>query len=346
MCPIQKSKGNTMTKKINTAIIGTGFIGDYHARALRAMENVDITVACGLPLESAQKFAEKYDIKAATTDALSLVQREDIDAVIIGIPNKFHAPYALEFIKNGKDVLIEKPLAMNSKEGEQIIAATEEHKRVVMVGHMWRFDTEINYVKQAVDSGMIGKVIKTKGYGIHENWGPSGWFTEKEMAGGGALADMGLHPIDTVRYILGNPAPKQVYAKIGTYYGDYDVDDTGIIMVTWEDGTTSIIESGWWQPHMDGPESGTRLFGTKGYASVFPTMLKFKVGESMGEFKAPMPHRSEHCDQVIYDRQMTHFIDCIRKRKTPLPGLSEGQTILNIVDAAYKSSRSGKAIEL
>lgn len=332
--------------KINVALIGAGFIADYHARSLLNDENVEIVAVAALPLEAAQKFAKKYDIKHATDDALSLVGRDDINTVILGLPNKFHAPYAIAFLKDGKDVLIEKPLAMNSEEGNQIIKTAQENERVVMVGHMWRFDTEINYIKSVVDSGLIGSIIKTKGYGIHENWGPGGWFTQKELAGGGALADMGLHPIDTARYILGDPKPKQVYAKIGTHYGDYDVDDSGIIVVTWDNGTTSIIESGWWQPHMDGPEAGTRLFGTKGYASVFPTKLKLNIEGSPGEFIAPMPERGEHCDQVIYNRQMEHFIACIRDRKAPTPGLNEGQIIMNIVDAAYKSAQIGKAVDL
>ncbi|GAI67344.1 unnamed protein product [marine sediment metagenome] len=174
----------------------------------------------------------------------------------------------------------------------------------------------------------------------------SGWFTQKEMAGGGALADMGVHAIDTVRYILGDPKPVQVYAKIGTFYGNYDVDDSGIIIITWDNGTTSIIESGWWQPHMDGPEAGTGLYGTTGYASLFPTFLKLKLGNVTGKFDAKLPERKEHCDQVIYDRQMAHFVECISSRKQPLPGLAEGQIILDIVDAAYKSSVIGEAVDL
>ncbi len=197
-----------------------------------------------------------------------------------------------------------------------------------------------------IDSGVLGEIIKTKGYGIHENWGPSGWFTQKKLAGGGALADMGVHAIDTVRYILGDPKPVSVYAKIGTHYGDYDVDDSGIIMITWDKGTTSIIESGWWQPHMDGPEAATRLFGTKGFASVFPTFLKYKGDETIEEFKAHGPAKSEHCDQVIYNAQMEHFIQCIRTRNQPSPGFTEGQVVLQIVDAAYLSSQTNKVVTL
>ena len=129
-------------------------------------------------------------------------------------------------------------------------------------------------------------------------------------------------------------------------YGDYDVDDTGIIMITWDNGATSIIESGWWQPHADGPEAATRLFGTKGYASIFPTLLKTAKGNSPGEYKPLMPEREEHCDQVIYTRQMEHFVDCIKKRIQPNPGFKEGLEVLKIVDAAYQSSEIGQAVDL
>ena len=333
-------------KKIKIAIIGAGYIADYHARGLQALANVEIAIVVDTRIEAAQKFASRYSIKEVGNDAMNLTQRDDIDAVVLGVPNKYHAPYAVEFLKNGMDVFLEKPMAMNSEEGKEIMEVASSTKQLVMVGHMWRFDQEVNHIKKVIDSGKLGKIIKTKGYGIHENWGPSGWFTHKELAGGGALADMGVHAIDTVRYILGDPKPVTVYAQIGTHYGDYDVDDSGIIMINWDNGTTSIIESGWWQPHMDGPEAATRLFGTRGYASVFPTSLKFKVEEMPGEFKAPMSEKSEHCDQVIYDGQMEHFIGCISTRNQPSPGFKEGQVVLNIVDAAYLSSETNKVVTL
>lgn len=97
---------------------------------------------------------------------------------------------------------------------------------------------------------------------------------------------------------------------------------------------------------MDGPEAGTRLFGTKGYASLFPTELKFKVNDQAGNFKVEMPVKEEHCDQSIYDRQLEYFVDCIIKRITPSPGLKEGLAVLKIVDAAYESSESRHVVKL
>lgn len=332
-------------KKIRVAIVGTGYIGDFHARAILNAGGAEITVACARTRESAGAFAKRYEIPHATTRALSIAGRDDVDAVVIGTPNKFHAPYALAMLEAKKHVLLEKPMAMNAKEAAAVARAARRYKRTVLVGHMWRFDAEVNYIRGAVKEGLIGDVVRTKGYGIHENWGPSGWFVKKKLAGGGALADMGVHAIDTARYIMGDPAPKMVYASIGTHYGDYDVDDTGVIMITWANGAVSVVESGWWQPHMDGPEAGTGIFGTKGYAGLFPTQLKISAGGLPGTFKPSLPERSDHCGQAIYDRQMEHFLDCVRRRKKPTPGVDEGLTIMKIVDAAYRSARSGKVVK-
>ena len=251
-------------KKIKIALIGAGYISDYHAKGLQSIPNIEITTVVARTIESAKKFAHKYGIAHFTIDMDTVYKSKGIDAVIISTPNQFHAPYAIEFLKNGKDVFLEKPMGMNSEEGRQIAAASEEFNQLVMVGHMWHFDIDTNYLKDYVKSGKLGTVFKTKGYGVHENWGPSGWFTKKELAGGGALADMGVHAIDTIRYILGNPKPAKVYARISTRFGDYDVDDTGIIVITWDNGVESIIESGWWHPHMMDPKQVPEFGERKG----------------------------------------------------------------------------------
>ena len=333
-------------KKIKFALIGAGYISNYHARGLMTMPDIEIVAVVSKHLENAEKFASDYNIKHAYTTIAPIVEDPTMDAVIISTPNSFHAPYAIEFLTSGKDVFLEKPMAMNGKEGESISTTAREAGKLVMVGHMWRFDTEAEFIKESINTGKLGKVFKTKGYGIHANWGPNGWFTKKKLAGGGALADMGVHAIDTIRYLLGDPKPIQVYARIATNFGDYDVDDTGIILITWDNGTESIIESGWWHPHRDGPEASSRIFGTKGYAALFPTYLKLKKGESSEEIIPEFPERDQHCSQIIYTRQMQSFVNCIKTRKQPVPGLSEGLVVLRIIDAAYESSRKRKVINL
>jgi len=333
-------------KQVKVALIGAGYIGHLHTRALRELDDVEIKVVCDRKENVAKEFARRHEIPEACGVAMALAERQDIDAVILGVPNKYHAPYASWFLKHGKDVFIEKPMAISAAEGKDIMAAGRKFERLVMVGHMWRFDVEAQHIQDVVQSGRIGRVVRTRGYGIHENWGPSGWFVLKDLAGGGALADMGVHAIDTIRYLLGDPRPKQVYAKIGTFYGDYDVDDTGTVVITWENDVTTVIESGWWHPYVEGPEAASRIWGTKGYASLFPTTVKVVDGKRIRETTPSFPKRREHCDHVMYTRQMEHFLDCVRNRKQPIPGATEGQAVLEIVDAAYESSRTGQAVAL
>ena len=195
---------------IGVALIGSGYIAHYHASGLAELPDVKVPVLCSLDGKAAEEFADKYSIEEVTDQINGLFQREDIQAVVIATPNKYHAPYALEFMKNGIDVFVEKPMAVSALQGKEMIEFARKNNRILMVGHMWRFDTEANYVRDLVQSGKLGEILKTKGYGIHVNWGPAGWFIDKDLAGGGALADMGVHAIDTVRYILGDPQPKEV----------------------------------------------------------------------------------------------------------------------------------------
>src|SRR6202795_2004351 len=109
----------------------------------------------------------------------------------------------------------------------------------LMVAHCWRFREEVIAMRDRIAAGELGEVVKTRGYGVHAGWGPTGWFIVPELAGGGALVDMGVHAIDTARFLLGDPDVTSVCATIGTRYakGRYVVDDDGIVLIRWSKGT-------------------------------------------------------------------------------------------------------------
>ncbi len=331
-------------KEIRVAIIGVRGIGRRHARAVLAGGG-RITACAARTRESAERFAAEFHVPCATTHVFSLARSRDLDAVVICTPNKYHAPYALAFMKAGKDVLLEQPMAMNAGEAARVAAAARRLKRVLLVGHMWRFADEVNWARKVVRSGAVGRVVRTAGYGVHVGWGPGGWFTQKRLAGGGALADMGIHAIDTARFILGDPPPRRVYATVGTHYGDYDVDDTGMVMIAWAGGATSVIESGWRHPHADRPYAGTQVYGDRGYVAIFPPEARLDVSGRPGNF-LPLEPAADQDRQTIYDRQMENFFACVRSRRGPMPGPEEGLVNMRIVDAAYRSSRTGRAVRL
>ncbi len=329
------------------AFAGAGYIVNIHARAARAQPDVELAAVVEKYPDRAAALARKFRIKNQYETVGQLLKACNVDALVIGTPNFLHASQAIAALEAGVHVMVEKPMAMNAREAHRMLAASQRSGAVLMVAHCWRFDQDVNWLR--AHSKKLGTIIRTKGYGVHSHWGPAGWFTQKKLAGGGALADMGIHALDTARYLLGDPQPVSVYASIGTHYKDFDVDDTGVILVEWDNGVTSYIESGWWQPHMDGPEAATQLYGTQGFGQLFPTRLEIpnpktqKVDVVSAGTRFP---RKQHCPQSMYDAQMAYFVDCIRSKRTPVPGALEGLANMKVVDAAYRSARSGKSVKI
>ena len=310
------------------AITGCGFIADMHVRAVRASGLGRVVGVANHRLERAQSFAEHHGIARATADWQTLVTDPDIDAVVIATPNSLHAPQALAALGAGKAVLVDKPMALTVAEGEAMVAAASAAGVELLVGHMWRYRDEVRALRARVAHGELGRIVRTHGYGVHAGWGPSGWFTDPLLAGGGALIDMGIHAIDTVRYLLGDPEPVRVRASLGTSFGDYEVDDDGLVLVDWSDGTRSTIESGWWAPRLGGLEADTELYGTGGYARIWP---------------GTPPPGYEHCSLPMYAAQMDDFL----RRVGPAdhvppegaPDRRTGLVALHVVERAYASAR-------
>jgi predicted dehydrogenase len=293
-------------------------------------------------------FAAEFDIPLQYRAIEDLLRGGSVDALSVNTPNYLHASQTIAALEAGVHVMVEKPMAMDAVEAEAMMRAAEGSGALLMVAHCWRFDPEVLWLREQVAAGRLGDVVRTKGYGVHVGWGPAGWFTQARLAGGGAMADMGIHALDTARFLLGDPRPESVYARIGTHYGDFDVDDTGVVIVNWENGTTSYLESGWWQPHADGPQSATQLYGTAGFGQIYPTYISLPgvALETFERIDPGFPPRDTHAPQSLYDTQMAHFVASIREGRPPSPGGYEGLVNMRVLDAAYESARGGEVVHL
>jgi predicted dehydrogenase len=333
---------------IKIALIGAGYISRYHVRAFQKLPDVEVVALVEMQPDSRQAFASEYSIPRQYADLETLLSDGDVDSIVLGVPNHLHAPMAISALETGVHVMVEKPMAVNAIEARRMLDVSQRTGSLLFVAHCWRFEEEVLWLREQVVSGKLGRIIRTKGYGVHVHWGPGGWFAQKRY-GGGALADMGIHAIDTARFLLGDPQPESVYARIGTYYGDYDVEDTGIIIVNWDNDATSYIESGWWQPHADGPEASTQLYGTAGFGQVFSTYLELPNVEtqSVDRVDPGFPAvREDHCTQAMYDNQVAYFVSCLRSGQTPVPGGLEGWVNMQVVEAAYESARTGQVVQI
>jgi predicted dehydrogenase len=332
--------------RLKLAFAGTGSINKVHAQAAQNL-GLELAAVVNHKIDSMVEFGKRFNISRQYESVDALLKDGNIDALVVSTPNYLHAPQSIAALKAGVHVMVEKPMAMNAEEAEQMCEAAQKSGTLLMVAHCWRFDPDVLWLKR--QSSRLGRVIRTKGYGVHTGWGPSGWFTQKQFAGGGAIADMGIHALDTARFLLGDPRPVSVYAKIGTYYKNFDVEDTAVMILEWDNGAISYIESGWWQPHSDGPEPATQLYGTQGFGQLFPTRLVLTNGKEQTReeidagFEFP---RKQHAPQSLYDAQLKYFVECVEKNQTPNPGGLEGWMNMKVVDAAYESSRTGSVVKI
>ncbi|HET6172285.1 MAG TPA: Gfo/Idh/MocA family oxidoreductase [Gaiellales bacterium] len=304
------------------ALLGCGWVADMHARAAQRLGHTIVGVA-NHRLESAERFGTEHGIELATTDWRALVGAAGVDIAVVCTPNALHAEQSIAALEAGKHVFCEKPMATSAADGEAMLAAAAEHDRLLLVLHPWRHHDAVIAVRDAIAAGELGQVVRTHGYGVHADWGPGGWFTDPVLAGGGALVDMGIHAIDTARFLLGEPEPRRVLASIRTAHGHYAVDDDGIVLIEWENGARSVVESGWWQPHLGGHEADTEVYGSSGYRRIWAR---------------EQPPGYVHCDLTLFVAQLR---DALRQVAAWAPGTrspEHGLAALRICELAYASA--------
>jgi predicted dehydrogenase len=353
------SNGN----KIKIGIIGAGNIGGVHAQEFSKLTDLcEITAITDAYLPLAQQKAAQYGIPAVASSPEELISRSDVDAVIIGVPNQFHAPLAVQAIEAGKHVLLEKPMGINSEAARQILKASNASDRVVMVGHQMRWEAVPMAIKEQVERGELGKIYTAKTGWFRRKgipgWGT--WFTRMDQSGGGPLIDIGVHMLDLALYLMGNPKPVSVYGStyaefgpkrkgIGTWgkpdwNGQYDVEDLATALIKMEDGSTLSLEVSW-AVHMDTDNTPfVHLMGTEGGAS-------YKGGEGKlltEKFDRPLetPLAKPENDEGERARLSRHFLECIQSGKQPITSALSGYTNNLILDAIYESSRTGHEVIL
>ncbi len=161
------------------AFSGTGYISKIHAQAAQDL-GLELAAVVNHKTDSMAEFAKRFGISRQYENINTLLKDGGVDALVIGTPNFLHAPQAIAALRVGVHVMVEKPMAMNAREAEKMMDARAKSGAKLMVAHCWRFDEDVLWLRK--ESKKLGKIIRTKGIGVHTHWGPSGWFTQKEFA--------------------------------------------------------------------------------------------------------------------------------------------------------------------
>ena len=348
---------------LQVGIVGLGTIGELHVNNLLALGE---TLAGGVDIVDEARTAFEREHDAPAFESLEALIDHGVDALIITTPNRFHEEYALEAFDAGVDVLCEKPLANDLESAERIAEAAAESDARCMVGFNNRFLPAVEVFSAEREAGRFGDLTHVDANYIRRRGVPGrgGWFTTKDISGGGALLDIGVHAIDLTLHLLGYPEVVEVSGQTRSEFGgreDYtflqmwgedadelafDVEDHATAFLRTAEGQTVSLEAAWASNRP--PDNEFVVEGTDGGATLDRdenTLTIHEVDDTgVANFRDTVvetaetdPHREEQA----------YFFDAIRndepiERNT----VEEALTVQRVIDAIYRSDEHGRAVQL
>jgi UDP-N-acetylglucosamine 3-dehydrogenase len=313
-------------KKLGVAVIGTGFWGKNHARIYKELESTELVAVCDQEAERAKKVADQFSVKAFT-DSARMLQDEAIEAVSICTWSTSLAREALKALKAGKHVLVEKPMATNTRQAQKLLLTAEENGLHFTVGFLMRFIPGIQDIREAVKTRKIGDLVCATAKRVSQ------W--PERIGDVGVVKDTAIHDIDVVRFIFGED-PVNVYAKTGCMR-HRKFEDYAQIMLTFKGGKSAFIESNWLTPYK------TRTLTVTGSDAI---MRLDYITQELWIEAAKENLQPKYPWQEPLKVELQHFADCITKREKPKVTGTDGIKALRIAEAALLSSVKNKAIKL
>ncbi|MBM7569977.1 Gfo/Idh/MocA family protein [Aquibacillus albus] len=349
-------------EQIRMGFIGAGAMGLIHMQVFSELEGVQMSAVADTSEQRAEAAKSEYGLEKAYVDSEQLISDPDVDAVVISVPNRYHASIAISALNNGKHVLLEKPMAMNAEEATSILEAERLSGKKLMIGHQMRWSYPFNQVKEHIEQGQFGRIYYVKA-GWFRRKGIPGWgttYTSKEHMGGGCAVDIGVHMLDLSLFLVGDRKPISVvgatYGEIGTqrmgignwgtpnFSGSFDVEDLAIAMIRLDDGTVINLEVSW-AAFTDAEENKPymHIMGDQGGVSIRDKYGKWMIEKFNSSIDfSPEPTETE------FDRTAlsNHFLSCIREDKQPSVSGRSGYMNNVILDALYESARTGTEVKL
>ena len=337
-------------KNYKFALIGCGAIARLHAQAIGEIDYAEIVAVYDFSYEYAQKFAEEHSCKAYKT-LEELLNDKDIDIVNICTPSGLHSGQLKAVAQAKKHIVVEKPMAITKAQLEESIKTVEENKVKVAVISQLRFTPAIDKAKKAIENGDLGKIyianLKMNYYRSPEYYKQGGWRGTWEMDGGGALMNQGIHGIDIIQYLVGEV--ESVYAQCRTLKHDIEVEDTANILVEYKSGAIGTIQGS--TVCKPGYPRSIEIIGENGSIVLEEdTIKRWDIEGSDVKYEQKTGHLG--CSSpmnISYQYHKLQFMDLIKaieEDKNPLVDVYKGKKAVDIILAAYESSKKGIKIQL
>ncbi len=309
---------------IRVGVIGAGAMGKNHIRIYSEMTNVELAGISDIDKDLVEELAQEYNTKSFT-DYNELLKM-DLDAISIVVPTKMHKVVAIECIRSGANVLVEKPISDSVENAQAIIDAAKENDKIVMVGHIERFNPAVIKLKEIIDSGLLGKIVSISTTRV----GPY----NPRIRDVGVILDIGVHDIDIISYLYGKSV-NQTYTVAGADIHSFE--DHATIHMRFDHELSGLVEVNWLTPHK---VRNLTALGVEGVAYLDYIDQTVELHDSGWVRKAKIEQKEPLRNELEY------FVDCVKEGKQANPSGEDGMHALKVSLAAIRSYKEEKLIQI
>jgi predicted dehydrogenase len=312
--------------ELKIGIVGCGGIGAVHVRSWSQVEGARVVAAC-----DADEARAGTAGGAVYTDFEAMMAGESLDALDICTPPHLHEQIAVAALRRGLPVLCEKPLARTPEEARAIVDAAAESGAFLMTAFCHRFHPPIEFVRDRIRAGALGRVLMFRNrFGAGFKGVEERWFSDREVAGGGALMDTSVHSVDLFRYLVGEV--QEVRSVLRTFQPKIrGVEDSAAMLLTAEDGAIGVIEASWMTPWS---ANVVEIYGERGAAFV-----DYDTGQT--RMRCDGDAEWTVADTGSGDRfvnEVRHFAAVLSGGETPRVTGQDGLRAVEIIHEAYRNS--------
>ncbi|MCD4702845.1 MAG: Gfo/Idh/MocA family oxidoreductase [Methanosarcinaceae archaeon] len=309
---------------IRVGVVGVGAMGQHHVRIYHEMENVELVGISDVDEERVNELAATYNTTPFTNHEELLAMK--LDAVSIVVPTTLHKKIVLDALTADTHVLVEKPIADTIENANIIIDAAHDANKVLMVGHIERFNPAVDKMKEIIDMGLLGKIVSINTNRV----GPY----NPRIRDVGIILDLGVHDIDAIAYMYGSRV-SEVYAIAGRDI--HSQEDHASIMLRFDDNRAGVVGANWLTPHKVRKMSVIGVDGVA-YLDYMEQTLTIHDANWIRQAKVEKGEPLKN--------ELEHFIDCVQFNRSPRVSGEDGKHALEAALAAIESYGSGKVVTI
>ena len=340
---------------LRIGLIGCGYMGGViHLSSLRRLPQADVVALAEPDAERREAVSRQVPRAAVFADYHELLERPNIDAVVIGLPNALHADAAINALQRGKHVYLEKPLALNLEEGGKIVDAWQRSGRVAMIGFNYRFNPLHQKVRRYLEAGELGELVGARSVFTTAPHRAPAW-KQRRVSGGGALLDLASHHVDLVRFWF----EQKVLEARATIKSERVEADTATLELRLESGL--LIQSFFSMSSVD--DDRVEIYGRNGMLSVdrynswSVAITDLRRASALirrfGQVLSWLPHSRFALSKLLAPGQepsftaaLAHFVVAAQNGLQTSPNLEDGFHSLAVITAAEESARTGHFVRV